>query len=228
MKNEIQQWLENPGRDYAEGVRLMEKYGKNNNLVRVFANRSPRFAMDDLTAELRRVRGTDDVGGNKEVVHVMATPKIPDVVVTAKQMVHDTWVKLSRIHLKMYDVGEGNGEEDVKARRRLMDEREPLIERYNSIYEAKEAYFAEKLTDAQLQEVLSGKTLEQIMKPVEQRESLPLHSLTDLQLAKKAKAAKAGVMFLRMATAMGFPPWISGTSAKKTGMTRTSSRRWVR
>lgn len=192
MRNEVNEWIENPKRDYHEGVRLLERHSGNSRLVHVFANRSPRFAMNDLVAELRRLHVPDtDIPSPSVVPAVAPKPTVPPVVDTAKKMVHDAWVKLSKIHRQMYDTGEGNGEKEVAERKRLMNEREPLIERYNSIYEAKEKFFAGSLTKAQLKEVVDGKTLEQVLHPVKPKKVTPLSSLSDLQLAKKAKAAKA-------------------------------------
>ena len=191
--NDIDFWIKNEQRDYKEGVSLLEKYCGNAHLVRYFANMPARFAMKDLIAELRRVHVPDSDMKVVAVPTKAAQPSIPPVVAKAKKMVHDYWVALSKIHLQLFDIGEGNGDEDVKARRRLMEKREPLIERYNSIYEAKEAFFAGSLPESQLQDVVSGKSLQQVIAPESAKEVIPLQSLTDLQLAKKAKAAKAAI-----------------------------------
>ena len=194
MRNEVNEWIENPKRDYHEGVRLLERHSSNSRLVHVFANRSPRFAMNDLVAELRRLHVPDtDIPSPSVVPAVAPKPTVPPVVDTAKKMVHDAWVKLSKIHRQMYDTGEGNGEKEVAERKRLMNEREPLIERYNSIYEAKEGYFAGVLTLNQLQEVVDGKSLEQVLHPEPAKVDIELNNLSDLKLAMKAKAAKAAI-----------------------------------
>lgn len=194
MRNEVNEWIENPNRDYHEGVRLLERHSSNSRLVHVFANRSPRFAMNDLVAELRRLHVPDtDIPSPSVVPAVAPKPTVPPVVDTAKKMVHDAWVKLSKIHRQMYDTGEGNGEKEVAERKRLMNEREPLIERYNSIYEAKEKFFAGSLTEAQLKEVVDGKTLDQVLHPEPPKVETPMQQMTDLQIAKKAKAAKAAI-----------------------------------
>jgi hypothetical protein len=192
MNNDITHWRENPSRDYAEGVRLLEKHSSNTHLVRVFANRSPRFAMSDLVAELRRLKPTAAADLPAATVTAQASKtQVPKVAEVAKQMVHEAWVKLSKNHRDLYAVGEGNSEKEMAARRILLAEREPLIERYNSIYEAKEALFAGVLTETQLQEVIDGKTIDQVLHPVKPEKVTLLASLSDLQLAKKAKAAKA-------------------------------------
>lgn len=194
--NAIEQWISDPGRDYAAGVDLLEQVCKNSRLVHVFRHRSPRFAMDDLEAELRRRKTSMPEGTEKEMVRPVEEKKkttVPTVVEKAKKMVHDSWVILSKLHRQMYDTGEGNSEKELAARRKLMEERDHWIERYNSVYEAKELYFAGKLTEAQLQEVVDGKTIEQVLHPDPPKEETALSELSDLQIAKKAKAAKAAI-----------------------------------
>lgn len=191
MKKAIKAWVENPNRDYAEGVRLLERFGSNSHQVRVFAHRAPRFAMPDLVAELQRLLSSAAADHTTAPLTTSApAPKVAQVVEAAKQLVHDCWVKLSKFLNDLFNVGEGNSDVEIAARRLLLDEREPYIERYNSVYEAKEAYFAGKLTEAQLQEVVDGKTVEAVLHPAPPKKETPLRSLSDLKLFNRAKAAK--------------------------------------
>lgn len=197
-QNEIITWLDDPQRNYADGVRLLERHQPNKHLVRVFSNRSPRFAMGDLMAELRRLARTAHLTNEatKENVPVSENKaSVPGVVLTAKKMLHETWVKLSRFHTDLFNVGEGNSEKEVAARLQLMDQRDPLIERYNSLYLAKEAFFSGTLTEGQLQEVVSGKTFEAVAnpEPEKSKETTPLHRLSDLTLANAIHAAKQAI-----------------------------------
>ena len=192
MITEIKDWIDNPQRDYAAGVRLLERHSTNRNLVRCYANRSPRFAMGELVAELRRIQPTAKDAPGTAAVAAQA-PTVPAVVKDAKRITHEAWVKLSKIHADLYAIGEANGEKEMAARKLLMEERDPLIERYNSCYEAKEAFFAGTLTEAQLQEVVDGKSIDAVLHPRKGKEETPLRALSDLQLAKKAKAAKAAI-----------------------------------
>ncbi len=196
MNIDIEQWISDPQRDYSTGVRLLEKATNNLHLVRVYANRSPRFAMADLVAELRKVKHNpvvDDTAVECVIHPALKAKDVPNVVESAKRMVHETWVKLSKIQRSMFETGESNDNTSVKRRLELMKEREPLIERYNSIYEAKEAYFSGHFSEEQLKEVMDGKTLEQVLHPETPKEKTPMQQMTDLQLAKKAKAAKAAI-----------------------------------
>jgi hypothetical protein len=191
MDKDITVWVENPNRDYAEGVRLLSRYGGNSHQVRVFSKRSPRFAMPELVAELRRLNKSAAADQRNALATLPAhTPSLPKVVDAAKQLVHDCWVKLSKFLSDLFDVGEANGEKEIAARLLLLDAREPYIERYNSVYEAKEAFFAGKITEKQLQEVVDGKTVEAVLHPPKPKEHTPLRSLSDLTLAKAVKAAK--------------------------------------
>lgn len=191
MNIDIEQWISDPQRDYKAGVKMLEMATNNSQLVRVFSNRSPRFAMGDLVAELRKVGGRLKNYDVKE--KPSAVPAVPPVVESAKQMIHDTWVRLSKIHRSMFETGESNEDASVKKRLELMKEREPLIERYNSIYEAKEEYFAGRVSEEQLKEVMEGKTLDQVLHPETPKVETPMQQMSDLQLAKKAKAAKAAI-----------------------------------
>ena len=191
MNNSITEWINNPDRIYADGVRLLEAYGGNPNLVRVFANRSPRFAMADLVAEVRRLTPRPVPVTVSKVLP--PAPDVPAVAKEAKRLVHEAWVRLSRIHSALFEVGIGNGEKEVAERMRLMKEREPLIERYNSLYGAKEAFFGGRMGEEQLQRVVKGAPLEEVMHPQPEPEGTDVGRLSDVELLKRIKAAKATV-----------------------------------
>lgn len=188
----IEQWISDPQRDYNVGVQLLGKVTRNTHLVRVYANRSPRFAMADLVALLQK-EAKSNVEAEASTVIRTKSKEVPSEVDKAKEMIHENWVKLSKIHRAMYATGESNDKESVAKRKELMKVREPLIERYNSIYEAKEGYFAGTVTIKQLREVMEGKTLEEVLYPKPSKDETPMEKMSDLQLAKKAKAAKAAI-----------------------------------
>ena len=56
--NEIQQWIDNPERDYADGVELFARHCKNKALVRHFRNGTARFRMGKLVYEMGKVAKT--------------------------------------------------------------------------------------------------------------------------------------------------------------------------
>ena len=61
MKNDsncLQKWLDNPDRDYAEGVALFAQYSKNKALVRYFQTGTARFRMGKLVYEMGKLAKT--------------------------------------------------------------------------------------------------------------------------------------------------------------------------
>ena len=191
MNKEISQWIENPNREYADGLRLLERYGTNPFQLRSFSNRSPRFAMSELVGVLRRLTdSTTKVQKDETKTEATAAPSVVD---KAKGLIHDLWVKLSKIHLDLFDTGESNGEKEVAARRLMMDVRDPLIVRYNSLYEAKEIFFSGSLSEAHLQEVVDGKTVSEVLHPKPPKKETPLRSMSDLTLYNKTHAAKQAI-----------------------------------
>ena len=199
MVDEITKWIDNPQRDYSEGVRLLQQYGKNCHSVRYFSNRSPRFAMPELVAELQRLNKlaaadrTTVAPATEVSCATVPKKKQPDVVERAKQLVHEYWVKLSQFLRALFEVGEGNSDREIAARLLLLDEREPYIERYTSVYEAKEAYFKGKLTLEQLQEVVDGKTISAVLQPTKPKQKTAMEFFSDLTLAKAIHAAKTAI-----------------------------------
>lgn len=56
--NELQSWIDNPDRDYAEGVALFAQYSRNKALVRYFQTGTARFRMGKLVYEIGKVAKT--------------------------------------------------------------------------------------------------------------------------------------------------------------------------
>lgn len=193
MNTSIKEWIKNPKRCYYDGVKLLEAAGGNTNLVRVFNNRSPHFAMDELVHELKKLEPKTDIVANATEKTATTETEISPVAAQAKQMVHDIWVEVSKCHRELYEVGTANGEKEVKARKKIMSKRDPLIERYNSLYEAKELYFNGKLTEEKLKEVVEGKSLESVLNPKESKAQKNISQMSDVELMKKMKAAKAAI-----------------------------------
>ena len=195
MNKEIEQWL-NGGRDYDEGVALFIKYGGNRSQARVFQNTVARFAIKSLTYELTKLAKkttSAPVAGKKEAKPTTTTaqkPKddIPEVVAVAKQIVHDTWLELSRINEELHALGEVNDGKTMAARQALMEEREPLIVRYNTVYEAKEAFFAGEMTVEQLQAVIDNKPKEE-----PKAEEPQAKEMSDLEITKRLHALKTNI-----------------------------------
>ena len=119
-------------------------------------------------------------------------PPIPEVAAIAKSIVHDTWVELSRIKEELFELGTENTPDIIARRKALLDEQTPLMARYNEVYEAKEAFFNGELDEQQLLAVINQE------QPKEENKQQPkanteLPKMSDLDLAKAIKAAKAAI-----------------------------------
>lgn len=110
---------------------------------------------------------------------------IPEPAAIAKRIVHETWLEISRITEELYSVGTGNDEASMARRRALLEERLPLIERYNQMYEAKEAFFNGELDEQQLLAVINQEQPKE-----ENKQSTDYSQLSDLELTKRIKAVK--------------------------------------
>ena len=55
METTIEKWIEDPNRDYSDGVSLFGKYGGNRSMLRYFTATQPRFAIKKLLYELGRL-----------------------------------------------------------------------------------------------------------------------------------------------------------------------------
>lgn len=218
----IKQWVEDPKRSYSVGVALLEKHCTNRCLVRYFQNTTERFGMKKLTYELGKlalkVKEPEPVeppqtptvvdtppageGGTTQAVDTPPTdenqspldndkPPIPEVAAIAKSIVHDTWVELSRIKEELFKLGTENNPDIIARRKALLDEQAPLVARYNEVYEAKEAFFDGELDEQQLLAVINQEQPNVDNK--QQAANKELSKMSDLDLAKAIKAAKAAI-----------------------------------
>lgn len=153
MKNmeDLRRWLSKPERDYDEGVRLLERYGGNAHLVHSYRQRAPRWAMEELVADLDglwRTYGPGEQAGGSEVqtlgamgrTHKSASDVAEARVAEARQEAGGLWVRIGRLTTALYEAGEGNQPETVEKRRRLLEERAPLIARHAELWERIEEY----------------------------------------------------------------------------------------
>lgn len=222
METTIKQWVEDPKRSYSVGVALLEKHCTNRCLVRYFQNTTERFGMKKLIYELGKlalkVKEPEPVeppqiptvvdtpptgeGGTTQTVDTPPTdenqppmandkPPIPEVAAIAKSIVHDTWVELSRIKEELFNLGTENNPDIIARRKALLDEQAPLVARYNEVYEAKEAFFNGELDEQQLLAVINQEQPKEDNK--QQAANNELSKMSDLDLAKAIKAAKAAI-----------------------------------
>lgn len=112
-------------------------------------------------------------------------PPIPEVAAIAKQIVHDTWVELSRIKEELFNLGTENNPDIIAKRKVLLDEQAPLVARYNEVYEAKEAFFNGELDEQQLLAVINQEQPKE-----DNKQPTDYSQLSDLELTKRIKAVK--------------------------------------
>lgn len=210
MENIIKQWIDNPNRNYSEGVALFIRFGGNRFQARYFENTQPRFAIKKLSYELGQLlkqgkgniettspenpAGEQPIRPEQPVLPKQPTgesqssaPKIPEVAAIAKRIVHETWIEMSRITEELFNLGTENDDATVTRRKALLDERIPLIERYNQVYEAKEAFFGGELSEEQLFKVVMNQP------DTEPRPPQDYSALSDLELNKRLHAAQTAI-----------------------------------
>lgn len=145
---EIKRWLEDPQRDYAEGVALYACYGKNRLFARSLAHGTARFWQPKLEYELRKLlaalkargatppkpRPTRKASGGNTVE--------PVAILAAKKEIVSLYGIIGKMHRELYDIGTSNSSDAVKARKKILDRRIPIIERAERLYVLKEEWYA--------------------------------------------------------------------------------------
>ena len=203
--DEILQWLTN-GKDYQTGIALLEKHQRNRMLVQHFQHSTPKFAAAKLEYELRKLLKGKSVAAIQirptappwTLINV-SKPKaaksetsIPSIIVQAKDELYDLFTAISTAHRKLYELGEGNSEDIVAQRRRILEDRLPLIRRYEKLYPLKEKYFDTGEVPAELVRMIREKTTEE-PEPVAKDSRTELEKLSDLELAKKQHSLKVNI-----------------------------------
>lgn len=203
--DDIIQWLTS-GKDYAEGVAVLGRHTKNRALIRHFLCTTPKFAAAKLEYELRKFLKTKPVSITQPTVtttakQVITTPEpqtanrkkpIPDIIAQAKNELYELFTAISIAHRKLYEFGEGNSEDVVAERRRILQDRLPLIRRYEKLYLLKEQYFDTGKVPAELVRMIREKITEE-PEPVAKDSRTELEKLSDLELAKKQHSLKVNI-----------------------------------
>lgn len=203
--NDLQQWLDNPDRDYAEGVALFAQYSKNKVLVRYFKTGTARFRMGKLVYEMGKLAKTAvtteraDKWANKQPLAASQTPQttcvtdnrkgqikavIPDFILAAKKEISSLYALIDKRHRELYDLGTSNADDVVRKRKKILDGRKPAIDRADRLYRLKEAWFkledgpARERVASDIREMLAAPWKEQptMVAPVGANNDSPLHS----------------------------------------------------
>lgn len=203
--DEILQWLTN-GKDYQTGITLLERHQRNCMLVQHFRHSTPKFAAAKLEYELRKLLKGKSVAANQTrptappwTLTNVSKPKaaksetpIPSIIVQAKDELYGLFTAISTAHRKLYELGEGNSEDVVAQRRRILEDRLPLIRRYEKLYPLKERYFDTGKVPDELVRMVREKVVEEPA-PVPTDGRAELEKLTDMELLKKEHSIKVNI-----------------------------------
>lgn len=126
---------------------------------------------------------------------------------SAKAEISSLYAIIDKMHRQLYDLGTGNDDKTVRARKRLLDKRRPIIQRADELYRLKEDYFAlddadaKRKTVARITEMLSAPLGQQpsanIVPTVDEAPSQSLRTLTDLELAKRKSSLRSAITKLQ-------------------------------
>ena len=198
--DDIIQWLTG-GKDYAQGVAILGRYAKNAALVRHFQCTTAKFAAAKLEYELRKLlkgRAITSKPVRTAEQTVITTPKpkqptaVPDTIAQAKNELYELFTAISTAHRKLYELGEGNSEDVVVQRRRILQNRLPLICRYEKLYLLKERYFDTGEVPAELVRMIAEKVDEQ-PSPINKKSPNDFEKLSDIELMRKEHAIKVAI-----------------------------------
>jgi len=218
--NELQNWINNPDRDYAAGVALFAQHCKNKALVRYFQTGTARFRMAKLVYEMGKLAKTAaaksvsqpqrnviapivETHGRASLHHTQSV--IPDFILAAKKEISTLYSVIDKKHRELYDLGTSNADDVVRKRKRILDDRKPAIERADRLYRLKEEWFA--LEDSpgrervakDIRELLAAPLKEQptMAAPVGTNNDSPQHpnvsGLSDLDLSKRRSALRSSI-----------------------------------
>ena len=203
--DEILQWLTN-GKDYNTGVSILERHHKNRTFVQHFRHTTAKFAAAKLEYELRKLlKGKSEaatrtrptappwtlINVSKPKAAKSETP-IPSIIVQAKGELYELFTAISTAHRKLYELGEGNSEDVVAQRRRILEDRLPLIRRYEKLYPLKERYFDTGKVPDELVRIIREKVVEEPA-PVPMDARAELEKLSDMELVKKEHSIKVNI-----------------------------------
>ena len=194
--DDIIQWLAG-GKDYAQGVAILGRYSKNAALVRHFQCTTAKFAAAKLEYELRKLLKDRTITSQPpRTVITTSKPKqptaVPDTIAQAKNELYELFTAISTAHRKLYELGEGNSEDVVEQRRRILQNRLPLIRRYEKLYLLKERYFDTGEVPAELARMIAEKVTEPPA-PASKESPNEFEKLSDIELIRKEHAIKVAI-----------------------------------
>ena len=200
--DEILQWLTN-GKDYNTGVSILERHHKNRTFVQHFRHTTAKFAAAKLEYELRKLlkgrpKTPQQPAPPKPFINVYKrqekkpADKLPDIILQANDELYELFTAISIAHRKLYELGEGNSEYVVAQRRRILEDRLPLIRRHDKLYPLKKLYDDTGIVSAELVRMIREKVVEEPA-PVPMDARAELEKLSDMELVKKEHSLKVNI-----------------------------------
>ena len=190
--DDIKAWLSG-SKDWSAGIALLEKYHKNKFFVKNFRLSSPQANKGKLEYELKKLSGiplsaifTGKKGDNQPQKHIPQS-KEPGIITAAKDEIYNLYTKISIAHRHLFELGESNSEDVVAKRKQILDERLPLIKRYEKIYLLKEEYFKTGIIPDELPQLLSED------KDKKGDNQNKFSHLSDIELLKKEHALRVSI-----------------------------------
>ena len=187
--NDIQQWLDDPNRDYVVGVTLFARYSPNKMLVRYFQTGTARFRMAKLVYEMGKLAKREDrrsnVGANnysplretpknqpieRANTRANAKPSIPDFILAAMKEISSLYAIIDKQHRELYDLGTSNEEAVVRKRKKILDGRKPAIVRADRLYQLKKDWF--DLEDGAARERVAKDIRDMLAAPVKEQPTI--------------------------------------------------------
>jgi hypothetical protein len=192
--DDIKTWLQSQNKDYAQGVELFEKHHKNKMLARYFHNGKPATHLKKLEYELKKLSGVPltvlFAENTMEEKPVVTIALLPEIIKQAKTAVYELFTNISIAHRRLFELGESNSEEIVTQRKTLIDERLPLIQRYEQIYLLKEQYFNTGIISPELPLLLHEQATGDTPPPVAECKT---NLLSGVELMKKKQAVTVAI-----------------------------------
>lgn len=195
----ISAWLSSNVKNYYEGVELIAEFGSQT-MAASYRNASPRFMLPQVIALLRRLanskqRPTDkpqQPPQDKPQQPPQDKPQIPEVVRTAKNLLHSLYLSMVSYHNALLSLGDENTDEKIKARVEIFKARQPYIDSFCELDALVKDYFATLEVPARLQELVDILTKPQ-QDPLPPSDGTKYGEFSDYELAKEYKRIKSRI-----------------------------------
>jgi len=205
---DIKQWLIG-SKDYKEGVAIFAKYCRNAVMIRDFQTGIPDRNIKKLEFEMKMLLKIpvkmifSQKCSNQQLLNtfyntiikpVIEEPKapvfskekakvknenIPPIITESKELLKDLYTRISILHNDLYNLGESNDNKVVSARKKILAERSPLVQKYEDLYNLKEEFFITQKIPSGLTEIMNQNPI-----IISEEKKIDFNKLTDIELIK--------------------------------------------